>query len=257
MPKMKKRFTLCFLGASTALLLVLIGCSDRGAPKGPSVSVVATGAVTAAVGGPFQERLLEVARSYEEYGRRFDGPPNWGPVACAPTAPNPESAPPSPPPSPSPISARYSAGGDAGTHGRKLYWLFVKEKSAYPPQDQASPIGQVIVKEAWRPEEVAGTTAQAPIVRKVRVRQGDRVTEQTDSYLPYARRDGRLYHAAEKSGLFIMYKLDPKTPDTDAGWVYGTVTAHGKQVTSAGRVASCMACHQKAPHDRQFGLPKE
>ena len=254
---MKKRFTLCFLGASTALLLVLIGCSDRGAPKGPSVSVVATGAVAAAVGGPFHDRLLGIARSYEEYGRLSGAVPHWGPVACAMTAPNPETSRPSPPPLPSPVSARYSAGVDAATHGRKLYWLFVKEKGEYLSQDKESPIGQVIVKEAWRPEEVAGATAQEPIVRKVRLRQGDRVTEQTDSYLPYARREGRLYHAAEKAGLFIMYKLDPRTPDTDAGWVYGTVTADGKQVTSAGRVASCMACHQKAPHDRQFGLPKE
>jgi hypothetical protein len=54
-----------------------------------------------------------------------------------------------------------------------------------------------------------------------------------------------------------MFKLDPKTPGTDEGWVYGTVSADGKQVTSAGRVESCMRCHQKAPHDRLFGLPKE
>jgi hypothetical protein len=47
--------------------------------------------------------------------------------------------------------------------------------------------------------------------------------------------------------------MDPKTPGTDNGWVYGTVTADGKQVTSAGRVKSCMACHQRAPNDRVFG----
>jgi len=28
----------------------------------------------------------------------------------------------------------------------------------------------------------------------------------------------------------------------------------GKQVTSAGRVESGMACHKDAPHDRLFGL---
>jgi hypothetical protein len=54
-----------------------------------------------------------------------------------------------------------------------------------------------------------------------------------------------------------MFKLDPSTPGTDRGWAYGTVTADGKQVTSAGRVESCMRCHRKAPHDRLFGLPKE
>jgi hypothetical protein len=54
-----------------------------------------------------------------------------------------------------------------------------------------------------------------------------------------------------------MFKLDPKTPGTDEGWVYGTVTADGKTVTSAGRVASRMKCHQEAPHDRLFGLKEK
>jgi hypothetical protein len=73
-------------------------------------------------------------------------------------------------------------------------------------------------------------------------------------FLPYARKEGRLYQAKEKVGLFVMYKLDPQTPGTDEGWVYGTVTADGKKVTSAGRVQSCTACHRHAPHDRLFGL---
>jgi hypothetical protein len=53
-----------------------------------------------------------------------------------------------------------------------------------------------------------------------------------------------------------MFRLDPSTPDTDAGWVYATVTPDG-QVTSAGRVASCMGCHEtSATHERLFGVPK-
>jgi len=28
-------------------------------------------------------------------------------------------------------------------------------------------------------------------------------------------------------------------------------------VTSAGRVASCMQCHEAAPHERLFGLQKD
>jgi hypothetical protein len=54
-----------------------------------------------------------------------------------------------------------------------------------------------------------------------------------------------------------MYKLDPETPDTDEGWVYGTVTGDGAAVISGGRLASCMSCHLEAPHDRLFGLPHE
>jgi hypothetical protein len=111
-----------------------------------------------------------------------------------------------------------------------------------------------VVKEAWAPEEVkdAGRELE-PVVRKVKVRG----VEQEDRFVPYARKDGRLYHAGKKVSLFIMFKLDPRTPGTDEGWVYGTVTADGKEVTSAGRVESCMGCHRNAPHDRLFGFPKE
>jgi hypothetical protein len=63
------------------------------------------------------------------------------------------------------------------------------------------------------------------------------------------------YHAKEKGPLFVMFKVGPRTPGTDEGWVYGTATADGKRVTSAGWVESCMKCRQEAPHDRLFGPP--
>ena len=75
-----------------------------------------------------------------------------------------------------------------------------------------------------------------------------------DHFEPYALKDGKLFHAEVKNALFIMYKAEPKTENTDAGWVYGTVSADGQTVTSAGRVQSCMQCHQDAPHGRLFGL---
>jgi hypothetical protein len=65
-----------------------------------------------------------------------------------------------------------------------------------------------------------------------------------------------VYKAAKPAGLFVMMKLDPKTPGTDAGWVYGTLSADGKAVTAAGKVESCMKCHQDAKHDRLFGPAK-
>ena len=104
-----------------------------------------------------------------------------------------------------------------------------------------SPVGQAIVKQSWVPEEVTAKSKRSV--------QG----------LPQEilKRDGRSYRAARKGELFIMYKLDPRTPGTDEGWVYGTVTADGKKVTSAGLVTSCVNCHQDAPHDRLFGLAKE
>jgi hypothetical protein len=52
-----------------------------------------------------------------------------------------------------------------------------------------------------------------------------------------------------------MFRLDPATPGTDLGWVYGTLDADGARVTSSGRVQSCMGCHTQAPSERLFGIP--
>jgi hypothetical protein len=51
-----------------------------------------------------------------------------------------------------------------------------------------------------------------------------------------------------------MAKVKTSGPGTDEGWIYGTVTSDGKAVTSAGRVESCMTCHQTGTVDRLFGL---
>jgi hypothetical protein len=58
------------------------------------------------------------------------------------------------------------------------------------------------------------------------------------------------------AGIYVMLKVQEGTPGTDAGWLYGTVTAEG-EVTSAGRVASCMGCHVTAHHERLFGLGRD
>ena len=237
------------VGLAVALPMSPIGChdkSDENAEPRTSVTAEATS---------FHDRLLQIATSYEEYGR-FGTEPRWSPLYCAAPPPVASKA---PPPRP-----RVSASGDSRTHGRKLYWLFVR---AVPPSvavtgsyiraGKPNPVGQVVVKEAWQPEEVDAATPQRPVVRKARVRRGDAVEEHEDSFVPYVRRGDRLYHAASKSALFILYKLDPRTPATDEGWVYGTVTPGGKRVTAAGRVESCMGCHRDAPHDRLFGLPEQ
>jgi hypothetical protein len=195
----------------------------------------------------FQARLLEIAKAYEPFGR-VDDEARWAPYLCR---------------MPNPGAARFSASKDANTHGQKLYSLFAKDRSAYRAlSPKGQPVGQVIVKQSWVPQEVAdkGQKLQ-PVVRmigKVRPSSSPQgVAALTDSFLPYARKGGKLYKAAKQAELFIMYKLDPTTPGTDKGWVYGTVTADGKKVTSAGRVASCMKCHEKAAQDRVFGLPKK
>jgi hypothetical protein len=192
----------------------------------------------------FAPRLLEIARTYEAYGR-LDQRLRWAPTDCA--------APPL-------CLPRFllSRSEDTATHGRKLYSLFVKVMpdyarvtGTYTLVDKPNPVGQVVVKEAWVPEEVTDVASARPVSRTVRGNGQGR----QDEYLPYARQGKQLYHAKEKAALFIMLKLGLDTPDTDRGWVYGTVSADGRRVTSAGRVASCMKCHEKAPHDRLFGLP--
>jgi hypothetical protein len=194
----------------------------------------------------FTAQLLRIAKDYESYGR-VDDETRWAPWLCR---------------MPMPSMARVSESDDDTMHGQKLYYVFAKNRDQYLALSgkHAQPVGQILVKESWRPEQV--TLDQPPDTYR------DRVTAMSakepgqlpnlylgGSFFPYVKKDGAVYHAQEKSGLYIMMKFDPATPGTDNGWVYGTVTADGQMVTSSGRVGSCMKCHQDAQHDRLFGLP--
>jgi hypothetical protein len=194
---------------------------------------------------PFNDRLLEIAKTYVEFGR-IDNDLRWAPIAC--DAPR----------TPKPGVAHFSQSADKDTHGRKLYSLFVKDARSYLTltEQQEIAVGQVLVKESWVPEEVVDPQQKKEVIIH-KADKDDPKAQKDDHFFPYAEKDGRTYHAAKRSELFIMYKMDPKTPDTDAGWVYGTVTPDGKKVTSAGKIESCMKCHQKAAHDRLFGMPGE
>jgi hypothetical protein len=201
----------------------------------------------AAPTNPFAGRLLEIARTYPKYGR-VDDLYRWAPHYCR---------------VPPPAAARFSASDDTATHGQKLYSVFARQREPYANLGKAAnPVGQVVVKESWVPEEVEGEKEPfKPVVRTVRLDEDEKgtapVREVRDVFLPYARKGDKVYRAASQADLFIMFKVEPATPGTDKGWVYGTVTADGKRVTSCGRVATCMQCHQDAPHDRLFGLPKD
>jgi hypothetical protein len=250
------------IAAAAVLTTALTGCIDESPSQGTQPTSDGASA-TQSVNDPggwtdtrFEERLLEIARSYENY-RRVDAECHWSWVACWARSPLGESP---------PVQAAFSESGDAAPHGQKLYSLFVKEwPDSYLTSDdytlpagRLNPVGQVVVKEAWFPEEVPdGGRPQERITRTIKRRVGDALVDCTDTFIPYAYKDGRLYHAARKTGLFIMCKEDPQTPGTDDGWVYGTVTVDGGRVTSSGRVASCMACHRDAPHDRLFGPHKK
>lgn len=204
---------------------------------------------------PYQTRLLDIGRSYESY--RMLHELRYTQALCMPI-----------------VNSSYkdrsfidrsfiptelirlSKAGNT-PHGRKMYFLFNKEEPNSDKSHEMHPVGQVIVKEAWTPEEVAKDLRFDPDrmttrTRRHKTRKGVQTSE--FKYSPYVEKDGKFYHARAKAELFIMFKMDPKTPGTDQGWVYATMTSDGKKVLSAGLLKSCMKCHCDAPNDRVFSV---
>lgn len=176
----------------------------------------------------FHRRLLEIATKYPGYGK-VDDMRRWAPAMCAMAAPP---------------KARVSRSKDPSTHGRKLYFLFAKNRNSYVNNEKDT-AGQVIVKEAWLEPSYDAHKSAAEDKNSSDVKPAQSFAAfEKDSLGP-------------KSGLFIMYNTGSKAPDTDDGWVYGTVMPDGKIVTSAGRVQTCMGCHVSAPHGRLFGLQQQ
>ena len=167
------------------------------------------------IDSPFAKDLLKAAAEYELWGR-VDNETRVAPMACS--APGPQPNPPQP---------HFSASKDETTHGRKLYFLFSKNRNDYLAiaKNKAAAVGQVIVKQSWIPEEVTDPKSGFKVLK-----------------------------AGKQGDLFVMMKLDPKTPGTDEGWVYATLSSDGKKLTSAGKIESCMKCHQETKTDRLFGL---
>src|SRR4051812_42660752 len=94
------------LAVGIALLcsMGLLGCFGQNEPA----------ADVAGKDDSFQARLLEIANSYEAY-QAVGTQLLWAPVDCRS------------PVLPEPAQPLFSASEDSTTHGRKLYWLFVKE----------------------------------------------------------------------------------------------------------------------------------
>lgn len=153
--------------------------------------------------GGTEARILEIARGYPSFGR-VEEAVRWAPAGCR-----------------APIqlvaSPRPSASRDASTHGRKLYYLFARDRGAYlHARELDQPVGQVLVKESWVPQ------SDAP---EVPTRRGP---------------------------LFVMWKTGGS--GTDDGWIYATLSPEGTEVTASGKLASCMECHESAKRDRLFGV---
>ena len=175
------------------------------------------------------ERALAIADEYLRYGR-IDDELRWAPYLCR---------------QPMPGVARQSASTDQGTHGHKLYSVFAKDHAGYP---SASEVGQVIVKQSWTAELLEeGAMKPGPLERAG--------LEREDHFYPYATKDGRTFRATEPAGLFLMYRVERGSPDSDEGWIYATVSTD-RRVTASGRIESCMGCHEAAPHGRLFGVPR-
>ncbi|HKS16859.1 MAG TPA: hypothetical protein VJU16_06075 [Planctomycetota bacterium] len=118
------------------------------------------------------------------------------------------------------------------THGRKLYYLFARDESAYRrgrvgPQ----PEGQAIVKEAWEP---------------IALRPDDKTDGSNTVAIEGPGKEWVHFKAGPKAGLFIMLKRGGR-------WEYATVSADASRVTQSGQVASCLECHRNASHDSLFG----
>jgi hypothetical protein len=180
--------------------------------------------------GTFKTQALAIANTYTAWGR-VDDELRWAPTLCR---------------LPYPGIARPSESNDPNTHGQKLYSVFARNHAEYPDGPHTD---QVVVKESWTAELV--TEADGGF----RPESYQGTPDASDNFYPYAKNDGGVYRAAAPAGLYIMFKLDAATPDTDDGWVYATITAAG-DLTSAGRVSSCMGCHVAATHERLFGVPK-
>jgi hypothetical protein len=205
---------------------------EAGLPEAPvlDAAVADAPADTAAVGAALDPALAQKARAiaaeYQSWGR-VDDELRWAPWLCR---------------IPLPGRAYPSTSMDQTTHGQKLYSVFARKRDAYPAGPYTD---QAVVKESWLSEPVTGVPYEP---EKFRPDGGDH-------FYPYATKDGAVYRAAARAGLYIMFKLDPATPNTDEGWVYATITADG-ELTAAGRVDSCIGCHRDATHDRLFGVMK-
>jgi hypothetical protein len=136
-----------------------------------------------------------------------------------------------------PASAPRVDLGASAPHGRKVYFLYARDRAAYLSNRDVP--GQIVVKEAWVPREVSLSEAVF------------------SGYTPQCRAssEGRCVEPGAFAGLFVMMRVgaEHRADETDAGWTYATVDPQGT-VTASGRIASCMRCHARAPHGRLFGL---
>jgi len=190
--------------------------------------------------GAIDARFIPDARaafaSYRSWGR-VDDELRWAPFKCL-----------------LPMPGRPAMSeAPQGDHARKLYSLFAKDRLAYAllGKDGAkAAVRPIIVKESYAPESTKAANIPTPEARLQVLQKGKITDDHFDAFV----RDGEvLYRAGALAGIFVMMHVGDATPDNDDGWVYGTLTPRG-EITSLGKVASCMECHQRAKYGRLFGV---
>lgn len=241
------------------LWLLVIACTNATSPTkeaSPGVEPAATATTpptSLALDDRFVAALLAAAREYSTWGR-VDEHPQVAPAPCTDTLSVADLE------QGFPSHVRRSQADD-GLHREKLYYLFAglhgssagrlyaslglepEGLTLAPRKSTRVPVGFAIVKESW----TATTEPRATGRPEPSLRTPGPVTAVVHA--------DKTLHVGEPAELFIMIKLgDPDTEGTDLGWIYGTVTADGTVVTSAGTVQPCMDCHEAAPHERLFGL---
>lgn len=197
-----------------------------------------------------ESQLREIAKSFKTYARVSDDSVGWAPQMCM-----------GPPPS----RVGLTRAPEASAHGRKLYFLYARDQRAYLDMSYAdsscaprttpftNPVGQVVVKEAFTPRPADDQRAEYERLRASANRPFSE-TPEAKAYALFAEdRAGKLFHADELAGLFVMLKLDPATAGTDQGWVYATIDKDLSTITSLGVVESCMNCHKQTDRDRLYG----
>jgi hypothetical protein len=193
----------------------------------------------------FVPDMKQAFNEYKAWGR-VDDEMRWAPFLCRMPMPG--------------RPTMSAAEGDMG-HAKKLYSLFARDHDAYvslgnPPRSgepSSTPTGlaQIVAKESFIPELVdnpgPSENPNAP--------PNAGGSPEGDHFHPYVKgEDGKTYRASKLAGVYFVIEKPGDVAGTDDGFIYGTVTPTG-EVTSAGRVSSCMGCHVQAKHRRFFGSP--
>ncbi|MGE0791725.1 MAG: hypothetical protein AB7S26_38980 [Sandaracinaceae bacterium] len=217
-----------------------------------SPSVVAFGLLIAAVALASAQRteagswLSDVAARYRAWGR-VDDELRWAPWLCR-----------------MPLASRARPSQAEGAeHARKVYFVYASDRSAYielvGDRRRAPRRGFTVVKEAFHPRAVE-TPAEPfgqlplppPLLAQIEA-PPSYVGGGAEVYRPTVDAEGHATGAGEPGGLYVLRYVGAGARGTDHGWTYGTIDARG-EVTAEGRIASCIGCHESAPHGRLFGF---